>query len=366
MTAGIRDLPRDLRRRIAAAIRDRESGLAADLAAALAQGPELTPAAWRECAGTLIGLIALAIEEGGLDSRQGGILKLCPFAPPLRVRQIVQALSRAERVSLEELALHDRLGATSEPWPAVSYAVRAAILEILAAFSEREESQSGLRDPLTTLLSRNAVDLALAQEIQRAIRHRHGVALILFDIDDLTALNASHGYGAGDRLLERLGILARQFFRTHDWVARYGGDSLAVLLPEATLDQAATLATRFREMVQQRLVLVDHKTDVVTSVTVSAAAVGTDLVKVELEPAYVMSEAAAAVVRAKMNGGNRVERVALLPTSVTIIGAATLLGISTRDVVGLLRRGTLKATRRGRHLHIDRAAIEERKHHGGV
>ena len=57
-----------------------------------------------------------------------------------------------------------------------------------------------------------------------------------------------------------------------------------------------------------------------------------------------------------MNGGNRIERVALLPTSVTILGAATLLGMTARrrrrpDP----RAARCKAARRGRHFHIDRA-----------
>jgi diguanylate cyclase (GGDEF)-like protein len=142
-------------------------------------------------------------------------------------------------------------------------------------------------------------------------------------------LNRIQGLGAGDRLLERLGILALRFFRTHDWVARVGNDAIAVLLPETPLDQADTLANRFRETVEHRIVLMDHKTDETSPVTLSAAAVGTDVVQSDLEPNYVLAEAEAAVVRAKLNGGNRVERVALLPSSVTIVGAATLLGVTS-------------------------------------
>ena len=164
-----------------------------------------------------------------------------------------------------------------------------------------------------------------------------------------------------DRVLERLGILARNYFRTHDWVARHAEDSIAVLLPQTPLDQAATLAERFREMVEQRIVLMNYMTEETSIVTVSAAAVGTDLVQAELDRGFVMAEAAAAVMRAKLDGGNRVERVALLPTSVTILGAATLLGLTAREVVQLIRAGALPASRRGRHYHIDRAAIEHYK-----
>mgnify|MGYP003300299890 CR=1 FL=1 len=45
--------------------------------------------------------------------------------------------------------------------------------------------------------------------------------------------------------------------------------------------------------------------------------------------------------------------------SVTLLGAANLIGVGARDVVALVRNGTLRAQRRGRHFHIDRAQIEE-------
>src|SRR5205823_8398942 len=115
-------------------------------------------------------------------------------------------------------------------------------------------------------------------------------------------------------------------------------------------------AARFREMVQHRLVLQDHKTDMTKIVTVSAVAIGTDLVQSEIDAAYVLAEAEAAVLRAKLNGRNRIERVALLPTSLTIFGAATMLGRTPREVTRLIRGGSLRAARRGRHFHIDRTA----------
>jgi diguanylate cyclase (GGDEF)-like protein/excisionase family DNA binding protein len=359
MIGRLKDLPHDVREQMASVILDRQGGLAEDIASVLADEPGLDATAWRDCGIVLLDLLILAVEEGEIDSRRGAIHDLSLFVPPLSIRDVIHAAHRVERIVLDELALNEQLGATSEPWPVVAHSVRAATLEVIGAFAERDGGHPPLRDPLTTLISRPVFDMVLAQEAYRAHRHEHGVAMLLFDIDNLSQLNASHGYGAGDRLLERLGIMARRFFRTHDWVARHGDDSIGVLLPEATLDQADALATKFRETVQQRLVLVDHKTDKVASVTVSAAAVGTDLVQADIDPGYILAEAEAAVLRAKMNGGNRVERVALLPTSVTFVGAATLLGVSVRDVVRLVRDGSLRASRRGRHFHIDRALIEE-------
>jgi diguanylate cyclase (GGDEF)-like protein/excisionase family DNA binding protein len=343
-------------------IRERQDELTTDVVSQITGlGTSLDSQQLRGCAELLLRLFATRVDGGTLDIGSAAMRDLARYCPPVTTHQFLDALHHAERVILDDVALDDRLGATSEPWAVVAHTVRRATLEILGAYAEQIAGRDvpvTTRDALTTLIASPVFELALTQEIERAIRHKHAVALVLFDIDDLAQINRDHGWGVGDRLLERTGILARRFFRLHDWVARHGDDSIAVLLPETTVDQAARLAARFRETVQHRLVLHDHKTDATKIVTVSAAAVGTDLVQSELNAAYVMAEAEAAVLRAKLNGCNRVERVALLPTSLTIFGAATMLGQTPRDVTRLIREGALRATRRGRHLHIERDLIQ--------
>jgi len=351
----------DVRTRTSVLIRERQA-LAADVFDAISRvTPALDPQEWRALAELLVRLFAASVDSGSLDAQSAAMRDLARYCPPLSTRELLDAVHHAERAILDEIALDDRLGATSEPWAVVAHAVRRATLEILGAHAEQVAGRDvpvEVRDPLTTLIASPVFDLALAHEIERALRHKHSLAVLLFDVDDLAQINRDYGWGVGDRLLERMGILARRFFRMHDWVARRGDDAIAVLLPEATLDQAATLAARFAETVQHRLVLQDHNTDVTKSVTVSAAVVGTDLVQSGIDAAYVITEAEAGLLRAKLHGRNRIERVALLPTSLTIFGAAMMLGQTPRDVAQLIRDGTLKATRRGRHYHIDRDLIE--------
>jgi diguanylate cyclase (GGDEF)-like protein len=358
-------LAADVRGRTSRLIRERQDALAGDIATAGSAGrATLAPEDWRAFAELLLRLFTAAVDAGSLHPQSTVARDLCRYAPPLTTPQLVDALHFTERILLDEIALDPRLGATAEPWALVAHFVRRATLDILGVHAEQaagREAPIQVRDPLTTLITAPVFELALSQEIERAIRHQHALAVLLFDIDDLSQINRERGWGVGDRLLERTGITARRFFRTHDWVARRGTDSIAVLLPETTLDQAAALAARFRETVQQRLVLQDHNTGISQAVTVSAAAVGTDLVQSELDAASVMSEAQAAVVRAKLNGRNRIEHVALLPTSVTIFGAASLLGQTPRQIAGLIRKGTLKATRRGRHFHIERDVLDGRR-----
>jgi diguanylate cyclase (GGDEF)-like protein/excisionase family DNA binding protein len=352
----------DVRSQTSALIRARQDALAGDITAIISTlGDMLSPEEWHGCAELLLRLFAASVDAGSLDTESAAMRDLAHYSPPLTTRQLLDAVHHAERTIIDEVALDNRLGATSEPWALVAHAIRRATLEILGAHAEQiagRDAPLQVRDPLTTLLVGPIFEVALAQEIERSLRHKHPLSLLLLDIDDLSQINREHGRGVGDRLLERTGILARQFFRTHDWVARLGEDAIAVLLPETTVDQAATLAGRFRQTVEQRLVLLDHKTDLTQIVTVSAAAVGTDLVQGDLNAAYVIAEAQAAVLRAKLNGRNRLEQVALQPTSFTIFGAAMMLGLSPRDVTRLVRDGTLRSARRGRHIHIDREVIE--------
>ena len=354
------ELPHDLRSRVAATLRQQQLSLTEDISAALGSMAGFEASSTREFSAILVNLYAAAVEAGGLDQRRGVLHDFAHAATPTQVRHVIHAIHRSERVLLDELALDEVLGATETAWPMTAHIVRTAAFEIAAAYSERD-SRTVLRDPLTTLISEHVFRLALDQETERANRFKHGMSMLVFDVDNLSEVNKSQGFGAGDRLLERLGISARRFFRTYDWVARHRDDAIVVLLPDTALDQAAILATRFREMVQQRLVLVDHKTETMIRVTVSAAAVGTDVLQDGIDAGRLIAEAEAAVIRAKMEGGNRTETVALLPTTLTIIGAATLLDTTPRDVVRLIRRGALHGARRGRHIHIDRMHIEEFK-----
>ncbi len=84
----------------------------------------------------------------------------------------------------------------------------------------------------------------MAKEVERAGRFGYEISLILFDVDHLSAINQEHGYGVGDKILERLGILIRQYFRQHDWVVRYSEDSIAVLLSRTDAEDASVLAER--------------------------------------------------------------------------------------------------------------------------
>src|SRR5688572_8034996 len=207
----------DVRSRTSALIRERQEALAADVVPQIADlGTALDPKELHACAELLLRLFAASVDAGTLDTESAAMRDLARYSPPLTTRQLLDAVHNAERVILDEIALDDRLGATSEPWAIVAHTIRRATLEILGAHAEQIAGRDvplTVRDPLTTLIASPVFELALAQEIERALRHHHALALLLFDIDDLSQINREHGWGVGDRLLERTGILARRYFR---------------------------------------------------------------------------------------------------------------------------------------------------------
>ena len=259
---------------------------------------------------TLIG----AIQGADLDARSGYVADLRRVARDKRlpIRHLFGLVYLLERAILDELALDESFGAQSEPWPSIAQIVRRASFDVLGAFVERLAQEAGdesLIDPLTTLQTRAVLVAAIEKEIQRAERSGHPFALIMFDVDRLSEINAKHGYGFGDRVLERIGIVIRNYFREQDWVSRTSGDTFGVLLPETPRAHAEQLAERVRETVQERMSLRDHRSDAAVRLTVSAGVVIAQAVDGSLGAEVLLKEAEQAVYRAKHAGRNRVERV---------------------------------------------------------
>jgi diguanylate cyclase (GGDEF)-like protein len=307
----------DLRHEIANAIQERAAVLISDTVAIFPfSGTEpLEPDYCTRIGEVVVRLLAMAVRDGKIDSRGGAVAAMYGVAleRSLAAGRLFTLVYLLERSALDELALSDALGATSEPWPLVAQMVRRASIDLLAAYTERtqiEPSDAAIVDKLTTLYTRPLFEAVLPKELERAGRYGYPVSLILFDVDRLSAINEQHGYGVGDRILERLGILIRQYFRQHDWVARYAEDSIVVLLSRTDAVSGTDLAERVRATVEERLEFVDHRTDRPVRVTLSAAVVNVrsspgDVIDLE----RLLAETELAVERAKQQGRNRVVRV---------------------------------------------------------
>jgi diguanylate cyclase (GGDEF)-like protein len=310
-------LQHDLRQQTAAVLLDRIDVITADTVAIFPySGAETLDADYCRRLGLLLAqLLAFAVRDGRLDARGGFVahLQRAVVERSLSMERLFTFSYLTERTALDELALDDSIGATSEAWPLVAQLVRRGSFDLLAAFAERtqlEPSGTAIVDKLTTLHTGPLFDAVLAKEAERASRFGSAISLILFDVDRLSDINQDQGYGVGDKILERLGILIRQYFRQHDWVARYSEDSIAVLLSGTEAEHASSLAERVRATVEERLGFTDHRSDRAVPVTLSAGVINLQVAPGDvIDPERLFADAEAAVDRAKQLGRNRVERV---------------------------------------------------------
>ena len=103
-----------------------------------------------------------------------------------------------------------------------------------------------LRDPLTGLANRRALDELLAGLCAR----RERFAVIIVDVDAFKAFNDTYGHQIGDDCLRRISAMPRASLRfPTDRVARMGGEEFAVVLPRTTMEDARTMAERMRRSV---------------------------------------------------------------------------------------------------------------------
>ena len=156
-----------------------------------------------------------------------------------------------------------------------------------------------VHDFLTGLPNRFALEENLKQTVARSRRGRQG-ALLLLDLDNFKAVNDTAGHPTGDRLLIALAKLLTNIVRESDLLARLGGDELAVLLDNASADEALALAERLRQAVDE------FRYPWGAEVFAPTTSIGVAVIDGNLDSAEILALADAALYAAKDQGGNRV------------------------------------------------------------
>jgi len=104
-------------------------------------------------------------------------------------------------------------------------------------------------DALTGLPNRLYLDERLPEEIRRSNREGFPMSFLMIDVDDFKSYNDNFGHVEGDKALRIVADCLKDTMRGADVAARYGGEEFAILLPQTTLDGAATIGERIREKV---------------------------------------------------------------------------------------------------------------------
>ncbi len=101
-------------------------------------------------------------------------------------------------------------------------------------------------DELTGLLNRREINNLIGYEMIRAERNKREFSIVFADVDFFKVVNDVHGHVVGDQVLKELAQLLSLNVRAEDFVARWGGEEIIILLPETSPEEAAELANRLR------------------------------------------------------------------------------------------------------------------------
>ncbi len=182
--------------------------------------------------------------------------------------------------------------------------LRRAIQGAMKRVAEDQQlRRSASVDELTGTWNRRAFLERLAEEHERARRHRKPLSVLMLDLDHFKRVNDGFGHRLGDTVLERVGRLLRTALRAGDFVGRYGGEEFCVVLTETPLAGARVAAERLRRQVAMLSVPTPDGTSIGIGCSIGAA----ESDPARPEPMDVVEEADRALYRAKAGGRNRVE-----------------------------------------------------------
>jgi diguanylate cyclase (GGDEF)-like protein len=127
----------------------------------------------------------------------------------------------------------------------------------------------------------------------------------MLDLDDFKSVNDTYGHQQGDQVLRSVADLMRAYSREIDSPARYGGEELAVVLPQTDLEGAYRLAERLRTGIAELripLVAAGGHMGVTASLGVASLPLNAQ------DPERLIAGADAALYEAKRSGKNKTVR----------------------------------------------------------
>ncbi len=225
------------------------------------------------------------------------------------IRQEMLAVSKVmESNSLEDIRA--RLGETIDLMSRVSMARQARYEEQLQSLAENVRSlradlvavrEKANMDALTRLHNRGAFDEVLSKEVEYSFLSGQASALMLLDLDYFKEINDTFGHQAGDQVLQVVAdAIVRTFPRRTDFIARFGGEEFAVILPDTKTAELGAIGERLIEAI--RALEIDYEGNTL-QVTCS---IGLTVCRPDDTPETVLKRADRALYEAKEAGRDRI------------------------------------------------------------
>jgi diguanylate cyclase len=171
----------------------------------------------------------------------------------------------------------------------------------LASLFERHQEAENGRDTLTRLLTRRFLPAVMHREMHIAQTRKTSFAMLLLDLDHFKRVNDEYGHDTGDMVLQQSANLLTSCVRNGDFVFRYGGEELLVLMVEVSKDSAMRLAENIRHQFEVTGLNIGQGR--VARVTVS---IGVAVYSGHPDHQHLIKQADDAMYEAKNQGRNRV------------------------------------------------------------
>jgi diguanylate cyclase (GGDEF)-like protein len=124
-----------------------------------------------------------------------------------------------------------------------------AAIAIEKAYYLRALKRIALIDPLTGVHNRRSMIRFLDREVDRSIRLKTELSVLMVDIDKFKDINDNYGHAAGDGVLRHLARVLQGKLRKIDIICRYGGDEFVVVMPDTAAPAAKEVRRRILEAV---------------------------------------------------------------------------------------------------------------------
>lgn len=108
-------------------------------------------------------------------------------------------------------------------------------------------SRQAYSDTLTGLPNRRALDERLEEEVLSARRNNYSFAVVMMDLDGFKDINDNYGHSVGDDVLRLIFSQMARGVRNTDFLARYGGDELTLILTQSDISSAQIVAEKIVE-----------------------------------------------------------------------------------------------------------------------
>jgi diguanylate cyclase (GGDEF)-like protein len=165
----------------------------------------------------------------------------------------------------------------------------------------KKVQELSITDSLTQLFSRRHFLERLKEEFKRSKKFRLNTSFFMIDIDKFKNFNDRYGHLVGDAILRDISRTVKETVRQIDFVGRFGGEEIAVVLAETDRDQARFAAERLRQAIENNVIKVyDEELRVTVSIGVATYPQDADDVDTLIE------NADKALYVAKQTGRNKV------------------------------------------------------------